>query len=373
MWSTINRSLVSYGNRTFTIASGTTIPLGASPTLSLMNTAIGTYYLNLINNGTLVVGTGTFTAAVDGTFTNNGLIRSRTTNLSGSIVNSAGSTIEFLGDGDGTPDTFTLTDWGTSYKNLVINATDGADDVFVLGANLNVAEDLTILAGVLNLQSYTANRTAAGGTLTVADGATLKIGGTNTLPANYSTHAIGSTSTIEYSGAGQLVSTLNSAQEYGHLTLSGSGAATLGGNIAVGGTLTVSGASLEDDGYTLTAKGDITHDTSHTGSGKILLTGGSAAHNLSGGGSYTNLELDDANGVTLASDATINGTLTLTDGNITTGANTLAISSSGTVSRTSGHVAGNLQKYIPTRRRRRPHSRLATRRTTRRWMCRSPV
>ena len=51
----------------------------------------------------------------------------------------------------------------------------------------------------------------------------LKIGGTGTLPSNYSTHSIGATSTVEYAGTTTSVAALNSSQNYGNLTISGTG------------------------------------------------------------------------------------------------------------------------------------------------------
>jgi hypothetical protein len=71
------------------------------------------------------------------------------------------------------------------------------------------------------------------------------------VPSNYSTHSIGATSTINYSGASQAVAVLNSSQNYGHLTISGSGTKTLASNITVGGTLTLTSGTITTNASTL--------------------------------------------------------------------------------------------------------------------------
>ena len=76
--------------------------------------------------------------------------------------------------------------------------------------------NLTVTSGTLDLSSFRMDRVSNGGTLTVADGAFLKIGGTNTFPVRFVTHLLGPTSTVEYYGTTQVVT----PELYGHLILS---------------------------------------------------------------------------------------------------------------------------------------------------------
>ncbi|MBI2429815.1 MAG: hypothetical protein HYV29_13675 [Ignavibacteriales bacterium] len=138
-----------------------------------------------------------------------------------------------------------------------------------------------------------------------------------------------------------------SQQSYYNLRISGGGTKTAAGSFTVNKNLTIgSGVTFADGGFTITVKDSITNNGSHTGSGKILLDG-STQHQLTGSGSLTNLQLNNtSNGITLDSNLTINGTLTLSNGIITAPNDTLFISSTGNVARTSGHINGNLRKYF---------------------------
>lgn len=142
---------------------------------------------------------------------------------------------------------------GSALNNVTVNLTSG--QTLTLDANRTPDGNLTITSGIFDLGANTFNRSAAGGTLTVSDGTTLKIGGTNTLPTNYNTHSIGATSTIEYAGSAQSVAALNSSQTYGNLTLSGSGTKTFGGARTVQNTLSIASGVVANLGtFTHTAK-----------------------------------------------------------------------------------------------------------------------
>jgi VCBS repeat-containing protein len=186
-----------------------------------------------------------------------------------------------------------------AYANLTISG----GGTKTLAGTITPSGNLTVSGGTLDLSSFTANRASAGGTLTVSNGATLKIGGTGTVPSNYSTHSVGATSTIEFAGTTTTVVALNSSQNYGNLVISGTGvttAATItvataltvnggGSLVASAGTVTMANGSSISNSGTLTFRGltipaSATVTTSSGFSVLAALTTGSAAvFNPSGG------------------------------------------------------------------------------------------
>ena len=83
-------------------------------------------------------------------------------------------------------------------------------------------------------------------------------------------------------------------------------------------------------------------------SGTVNYNGGSTQ--TVGAITYNNLTINKGGGsASLGGSGTrVDGVLTLTSGNITTSSNDIYISSTGSVSRTSGHIVGNFKKYITT-------------------------
>jgi hypothetical protein len=333
---TLNRG----GNQTLA-ATGVTYPnlvLGGSGTKTL-----GTANNQTINIlGGLTISTGVtastgrtgITVAVAGNFVNDGTYTS--TNIT-NIFN--GTTAQTIG-GTST----------TTFNNLTVANTGAGSTTLLL--NTAVTGNLSVTSGTLDLSTFTANRSAAGGTITVTNGATLKIGGTNGFPTNYSTRTIGATSTVEYSGANQSILNL-AAPGYGNLTLSGSGTKTAAGSFIIRSDLTIgSGVTLASSTFSQTVNGNVTNNGTQTATtGSITLSAGTATHTLSGNGVYANLILNDVLGATLAGSPAVSGVLTLTSGIITTGSNTLEVTSSCTAgiagANTTRYVLGNLNLHYP--------------------------
>jgi hypothetical protein len=116
-----------------------------------------------------------------------------------------------------------------------------------------------------------------------------------------------------------------------------SGSGTLTGNGTVRVTRTSPSAEMNSQ-FTITTK---------TLTNLTVEYNGTAAQSISAL-TYGGLKINNANGVSLGGNVTVNGILTLQSGNISTSSNKVILGSSGSVSRTSGHVVGNLQKTVAT-------------------------
>lgn len=293
------------------------------------------------NNLTLTAGTlnaNNFNITVKGNWVNN----VSTTAFTGgtATVTFNGTTAQTIG---GT--------FATSFNHLTI--ADTASTV-TLNVNTNIAGNLSVSNGTFDLGSFTANRSSAGGQLTVANNATLRIGGTNTFPANYTTNTLVVASTVEYSGTNQTVAN----QLYGNLKLSSaSGAAvktfpataltiagnlssvsgagtavsyTAGANITVNGNVSI-GASTTFNGssYSHTIAGNWDNSGIFNGNtGTVTFTGAGAAVSGSGTQNFNNLTVA-ASQITFS-----NNSISLSGNLATSGSGSFTQASGGTLSMT---------------------------------------
>lgn len=312
---------------TYTASTGVHTISGASKTITgtlvLPSLAVTGSYTNTdtLTVSTALTGAGKLTQGTDailnlaGTSTITNLDATASGNMVNYINTTAAQTIK-----------------GTTYYHLTINKATGFAGT--LGAAATVNGNLLVLAGTFADGGYqiTGNST---GTLTVANGATLQIGaGTNTtesFPSLFTTDhiSLGLTSTVNYywvTGTSQIVGgSIGSIgpSTYGNLTITGTtGTKTMESDITVAGNFNIASAGqiISDGGHSITVNGNIVNNGRHTGNGKIILSGGSTVHAISGGTSYFgNLELDDTQGATLTGTGTttISGNLTVTTGEFT--------------------------------------------------------
>jgi hypothetical protein len=345
-------SLTVNGN--FTFGGAATAILDSASTFNIASNA--SQSIPALNFGNLNIAGGDRILASSGTIGISGIYIP----TSGTLT-TTGSTISFNGTNQTIPSS-------TSYNNVTINGTGTK----TINGNLTIGGNLNLNASTLDLANFTANRSITGGALTVSNGATLKIGGTNTFPSNYSTHSVGCSSIIEYSGTIQNISVLNTSQAYGNLLLSGSGTKTFQAatnnicgnfttsgtvsvtavsNLTIGGTLNIGqGTNFTTDAFVHQIAGDINIGGTLITSPTCKFTfNGTGIQNINSILTIPNLEINKPSGSVVlgVSDLNITNNLNFVNGILDIGnaTNNITIGTNGTNGTITGAGAG---KYINT-------------------------
>lgn len=176
---------------------------------------------------------------------------------------------------------------------------------------------------------------------------------------------------VEYNGANQSIVLPDVNNQYHNLILSGSGTNTLPAsdlnivhNLELSGTVSVTptnslsiGGNLTLGASTSFTAGNLTHNISgnfvnnggvFSSSGSTFVFNGISSQTIEGSSSTTfnNLTLNNTGGVSLGIDETVDGTLNLTSGLITTGSYTLTVGSAGSISSASSasYINGKLAR-----------------------------
>jgi len=262
--------------------------------------------------------------------------------LTSGTLDDNGNTITVNGDVTGTSGVHTgsgkiLLTGGTTHAiggvtlgNIELNDAAGAS----LNGLTTISGTLTLTTGTLNISSQS-----------------LEI--RNPLAGTASNLSGGTTSTLIVGGSASGISIPSTITALNHFTVTNTsvGGVTLAAHLPLEGNLTIgSGSTLNDASFTITVKGDVSNQGTHSGSGKVLMQGKASPAAITGSGIFGNLEFDDSDGFTVSANPSVSGTLTMTNGNISTGSNTLTLGISpaqtGTLVYTSGRIFGGFRRWF---------------------------
>ncbi len=117
------------------------------------------------------------------------------------------------------------------------------------------------------------------------------------------------------------------------------------GGLSLSGGLLITNSSSN----IITVAGDwIQTGGTFTADGGSIVFNGTSTQTIATLATFNNVTISNSNGIILNSDLTTTGVLSLTDGIFTTGSSSLIISPTGSVTRTNGHVNGNMTKSVAT-------------------------
>ncbi len=371
-------------SRNFSCSSNSNIVMDGTinRTIYLDQTTPGT--TNAIKNFTINHSAYTTSLGNDIVVTGNLAFNGGKLALAGKTITINGAIINTVADGITGSTTSKIIVSGTQNINLQFDqTTDGSTNIIkditinspsyttTIGSNVKIADNITVTAGTLNLGTYACNRTTAGGTLSIGNSGTLIVGSNNTLPTNFTTHSLGTSSTVEYGGGTQTIAALNTNQLYANLVISGSGVKSLPGSLTVMNNLVFNSSKLAIGTDTLTISGNITNTTTEglIGSANSNLVFNSTVYSPSisfdqsipgTSNVLKNLVLDcGSSTLQLQNALNLGGTLLPTSGTLSSNGNlTLLSKASGTAAVATGGTAGGyitgdvtVERYISSGRK----------------------
>ncbi len=299
------------GTSTFTMTS-VTGQLSGSPNTTFNHFTIGTAAIITASSDFNVAGDYTNNGSYDGTL--------------GDLI-MTGSSAAIIG---GTP-------VSTALAQLYIAKTGSA--TVTMAVNMIDLSILYVQSGTLFTSTYGISQDVGGGFLIIDNAATLKLGGTNSLPG-FSGYSLDANSNVEYAGTTQ---SIGNAAIYGNLWITAAGTknaivpfSTLGNFTLTAGTFTSSITVTHNIGGNWLMSGGTFTNTNIT-----IQLDGITNQSISSTGAFKNLIINKASGLSsLASDITVNSTLTLTSGKISVSGFNLTIPATGTI------TGATASKYI---------------------------
>ncbi len=305
----------SFTGNTVTIFSGSNTSLASNHQLN-----------NLIINSGGTMNITNFTLFIAGNLTNNGTFTAGGTSL-----------LNFNGAGN----------WSSSNAANNFGATTVSSS-----AVTTLASTITVGAMTVNGTLQTNTRIVQGsGSFTLASGATLGIGDAAGITTSGATGNIQVTGTRTYSAGANFIYNGSVAQATGNglsqpsstndVTINNSAGVTLTASATIGGALNLTSGAFAIGANTLTLNGALSVAAgSLTGGASSNLTVAGAGANLTlptVASGLNNLIVNRANGVSLSGNNTINGALTLTNGTLAVGTQTLTLN--GAVTATGGSLS----------------------------------
>ena len=315
----------SLTNRFFT-TSGYTIAASTGIWLNNSNVTVSAQNASPQNNGLLRITSGAYNV---GTASGNSL-----TYIGGSKFTIEGGALNVAGrlSRNGVGSTTTYSQSGGTVTVVTSGSSSTSFAGFDIGAS---GSSFTMSGGIIVVQNSTGNTDANGGDYLNKAGTANVTGGTVHI-GNAST---GASTTIRIDSTAPLfnltVNTTNSPT-----------AKLINDALTIKGTLTIqSGASLNANSLNLSIAADWSNAGTFTSGTQTTTFNGSSNQTISGSlpTTFSGLAISNAAGVTLSQNITVTANLGLTNGDITTGSNTLFMGNGGTSSGT-GDVVGSVNR-----------------------------